>query len=222
MDAKDTYTGSHITRVEAYGKLLLEILDPKLTDDDQMLWGFRLHDVGKIGVPDSALLKPGPLDEEEWLLMRRHPEIGAQIIEAAPFLQGARDIVLHHHERWDGRGYPFGLSGAAIPFGARMFSSVDAFDAMTSDRPYRKAMPFEQALEEMRRHGGTQFDPEVVEAWFQVDMDRLAEVRDQVGRDLGATRRSRSRVGGLLIPIASEFEEEVEAALKHDRRLALR
>ncbi|MBW3561647.1 MAG: diguanylate cyclase [Actinobacteria bacterium] len=206
VDAKDSYTGSHIDRVEAYGKLLLEVVDPELRDDEQLVWGFRLHDVGKIGVPDRILLKPGPLDDDEWELMRRHPEIGAQIIEAAPFLQGARDIVLHHHERWDGGGYPKGLGGQAIPFGARLFSLVDAYDAMTSDRPYRAAMPIEGALEEILRHQGSQFDPEMVEAMVQVDMDRLAEVPGLIEQQRREAGR-RSHGGRLLIPIAEGLED---------------
>lgn len=206
VDAKDSYTGSHIDRVEAYGKLLLEVVDPELRDDEQLVWGFRLHDVGKIGVPDRILLKPGPLDDDEWELMRRHPEIGAQIIEAAPFLQGARDIVLHHHERWDGGGYPQGLGGQAIPFGARLFSLVDAYDAMTSDRPYRAAMAIEAALEEILRHQGSQFDPEMVEAMVQVDLDRLAEVPGLIEQQRREAGR-RSHGGRLLIPIAEGLEE---------------
>ncbi len=210
VDAKDTYTGSHIDRVEAYGRLLLQLIDPELRDDEQMLWGFRLHDVGKIGVPDSILLKPGPLDDHEWTVMRRHPEIGAQIIEAAPFLQGARDIVLHHHERWDGGGYPRGLGGQAIPFGARLFSLVDAFDAMTSDRPYRSAMSIDQALEELRRNSGTQFDPEMIEGMLQLPTTSLEEVPLQVASRRHATRRLAA--GGLLLPITADVYDALDEA----------
>ncbi|MBW3577267.1 MAG: diguanylate cyclase [Actinobacteria bacterium] len=209
VDAKDTYTGSHIDRVEAYGRLLLQLIDPELRDDEQMLWGFRLHDVGKIGVPDSILLKPGPLDDQEWVVMRRHPEIGAQIIQAAPFLQGARDIVLHHHERWDGGGYPRGLCGQAIPFGARLFSLVDAFDAMTSDRPYRTAMSIDQALEELRRNSGTQFDPEMIEGMLQLPRTSLEEVPVQVASRRHATRR-RAAAGGLLLPITADVYDALD------------
>lgn len=211
VDAKDSYTGSHIDRVEAYGRLLLQVVDPELRDDEQLVWGFRLHDVGKIGVPDRILLKPGPLDDDEWELMRRHPEIGAQIIEAAPFLQGARDIVLHHHERWDGDGYPRGLGGQAIPFGARLFSLVDAYDAMTSDRPYRRAMALEEALEEILRHQGSQFDPAMVEAMMQVERDRLARVPEEIERQRQLAGR-RSHIGRLLIPIAEGLETHREHA----------
>ncbi|HEX9888940.1 MAG TPA: HD domain-containing phosphohydrolase, partial [Nitriliruptorales bacterium] len=206
VDAKDSYTGSHIDRVEAFGRRLLEVLDPELSHDEALLWGFRLHDVGKIGVPDSVLLKPGPLDDHEWEIMKRHPEIGAQIVQAAPFLQGARDVILHHHERWDGRGYPFGLRGSAIPFSARVFGCIDAFDAMTSDRPYRKAMPVDRAMQELLRHAGTQFDPEVIEAFVQIEAEELERARVEVQQARGARR---ARAGGLLIPIASETFEAV-------------
>lgn len=198
VDAKDSYTGSHIDRVEAYGRRMLEILDPDLRDDEALLWGFRLHDVGKIGIPDRILLKPGPLDDEEWEIMRRHPEIGAQIVAAAPFLQGARELILHHHERWDGRGYPAGLQGPAIPFSARVFAVIDAFDAMTSDRPYRPARPIEQAFEELIRHAGRQFDPEMVEAFLQIPVEDLERIR----REVDSRREpAYARAGGLLIPI---------------------
>ncbi|MDX1659920.1 MAG: diguanylate cyclase [Nitriliruptorales bacterium] len=204
VDAKDSYTGSHIDRVEAYGRRLLEVVDPELTEDEALLWGFRLHDVGKIGVPDSVLRKPGPLDEEEWEVMKRHPEIGAEIIASAPFLESARAVVLHHHERWDGRGYPYGLAERAIPFSARLFSVVDAYDAMTSDRPYRSGMDVEQAVQELVRNAATQFDPEMVEAFIQIPLDDLESARQEVQRI-----RSRARESGKLIEIASP--EELEA-----------
>ncbi|MBW3657234.1 MAG: diguanylate cyclase [Actinobacteria bacterium] len=208
VDAKDSYTGSHIDRVERYGKRLLEVLDPSLTEDEALLWGFRLHDVGKIGVPDRVLQKPGPLDDEEWLMMRRHPEIGAQIVSAAPFLQGARDVILHHHERWDGRGYPYGLAEQAIPFTARLFTVVDAYDAMTSTRPYRKGMPIDAAVQELVRTSGTQFDPEMIEAFLQVPFDELEVIREQVETH----REGRSRSGSRLIDLTSVLTSGAEPA----------
>jgi diguanylate cyclase (GGDEF)-like protein len=208
VDAKDSYTGSHIDRVEAYGKRLLEVLDPSLTEDEALLWGFRLHDVGKIGVPDRVLQKPGPLDDDEWALMRRHPEIGAQIVSAAPFLQGARDVILHHHERWDGRGYPYGLAEQAIPFTARLFTVVDAYDAMTSTRPYRRGMPVDQAVQELVRTSGSQFDPEMIEAFLQVPFDDLEAIRVQVE----TVREGRSRSGTPLIDLAVPLGRPSDAA----------
>jgi HD-GYP domain-containing protein (c-di-GMP phosphodiesterase class II) len=130
----------------------------------QMAYGFLLHDVGKMAVPDAILRHPGRLDADGWATMRRHPDEGVRILSAVPFLDGALDVVKHHHERWDGQGYPSGLAGEQIPVWARIFSVVDALDAMTADRPYRPAMPYADALRELRRHAGSQFDPAVVEA----------------------------------------------------------
>jgi HD-GYP domain-containing protein (c-di-GMP phosphodiesterase class II) len=131
-------------------------------------YGALLHDVGKIGVPEAVLLKPGPLDEEEWRLMRRHTEIGERI--AAPLVGSVRfgPIIRHHHERWDGLGYPDGLAGEAIPIGARIVGVVDAFDAMTQARVYREARSVEAAIEELRRGRGRQFDPDIVRALLDI------------------------------------------------------
>jgi HD-GYP domain-containing protein (c-di-GMP phosphodiesterase class II) len=123
------------------------------------------------------LLKPGPLTPEEWTIMRRHPEIGKRLIERIPFLRGAVPIVYSHHEKWDGSGYPGALKGEDIPLGARIFAVVDAFDAMTFDRPYSKAVPFEAAKAEIKRCAGTHFDPAVVAAFLQVPETLLDEIR---------------------------------------------
>jgi HD-GYP domain-containing protein (c-di-GMP phosphodiesterase class II) len=139
--------------------------------------GVLLHDIGKIGIPDAILLKPGPLTPDEWRIMRTHPEIGKRLIERIPFLRGAVPIVYSHHEKWDGSGYPRALTGEDIPLGARIFAVVDAFDAMTFDRPYSRAVPFEAAKAEIRRCAGTHFDPAVVEAFLQVPEALLDEIR---------------------------------------------
>jgi HD-GYP domain-containing protein (c-di-GMP phosphodiesterase class II) len=139
--------------------------------------GVLLHDIGKIGIPDAILLKPGPLTPEEWAIMRRHPDIGKRLIERIPFLRGAVPIVHSHHEKWDGSGYPNALKGEDIPLGARIFSVVDAFDAMTFDRPYSKAVPFEAAKAEIKRCAGSHFDPAVVAAFLQVPESLLDEIR---------------------------------------------
>ncbi|MCH8949612.1 MAG: HD-GYP domain-containing protein, partial [Chloroflexi bacterium] len=129
--------------------------------------GALLHDVGKIGVPDQILHKPGPLTPEEWDKMKRHPMIGYDMLRDISFLSEAATIVRCHHERFDGKGYPRGLAGDEIPLGARIFSAADAFDAMTSDRTYRKALRPEAARDEIIRHSGTQFDPQVVQAFLE-------------------------------------------------------
>ena len=133
-----------------------------------MAYGFFLHDIGKVGIPESVLCKPGPLTDDEWDIMRTHPGIGAQIVEPIRFLEGAVEIVRTHHERWDGRGYPIGLRGEQIPLAARVFAIADSFDAMTSDRPYRAAMSFGEAFEEIRLGSGTQFDPDIVEVFLDL------------------------------------------------------
>jgi HD-GYP domain-containing protein (c-di-GMP phosphodiesterase class II) len=169
IEAKDLTTGGHIERVRRLGLLLAAEIVPRQARDPQMAFGFLLHDIGKLAVPDAILRAPGRLTEEQWALMRRHPEEGALMLQNVPFLDGALDVVRHHHERWDGGGYPAGLKGEEIPLWARIFSVVDALDAITAERPYRAARSYEQALEEIRRHSGTQFDPAVVEALERLD-----------------------------------------------------
>ena len=176
IDARDAITGGHIERVTGLGLALCEVVDPALAADPQVAFGFLLHDVGKIGVPDSVLLKPGPLDIAEREIMRNHPEIGERLVSAAGFATVAREIVVTHHERWDGQGYPRGLRGTEIPLCSRLFSIADAMDAMVSDRPYRAGMSLEEAVEEVRRGSGTQFDPMAVEAMLTLDEARLIEL----------------------------------------------
>ena len=134
-------------------------MNPSSFDDLELLC--RLHDIGKVGIPDDVLLKPGPLDDGEWIIMRMHPEIGARIVDGTPELAHIAESILCHHERWDGKGYPRNLSGSDIPLISRILSVVDAFDAMVSDRPYHKAIKPEQALAEIASNSGTQFDPMV-------------------------------------------------------------
>jgi len=141
--------------------------------------GSLLHDVGKIGVSDAILLKPGKLTDEEWVSMKRHPEIGYNMLRQVKFLEGAADLILHHHERWDGKGYPKGLAAGDIPLGARIFNVVDTFDSMTSDRPYRKALSTLDALNEILKFRGSQFDPTVVEAFLDI-YDTWVRERDEL------------------------------------------
>lgn len=161
VEAKDAYTGQHLERCRVYGMALLREmrLDGELREAE---YGFLLHDAGKVGVSERILNKPGPLTAAEWRIMRTHPLIGYQMVGGIPFLRAAADVVRYHHEMFDGSGYPEGRAGEAIPLAARVFSVADAFDAMTTDRPYREALQLDQAASELEKMAGTQFDPEVV------------------------------------------------------------
>ncbi len=193
LDAREHETQAHSQRVREYAETLAQRLGVAGEDLVSMGRGALLHDVGKIGVPDSILLKPDKLTPEEWAVMKRHPRIGYDILHGIKFLAPAAEIVLAHQERWDGKGYPNGLAGSAIPLGARIFAVVDTMDAMTSDRPYRRALPFHAAEEEIRRCSGTQFDPAVVEAFLSIDRDTWIAIRDNVNR----AHRSRNRLDVL-------------------------
>jgi HD-GYP domain-containing protein (c-di-GMP phosphodiesterase class II) len=169
LDLRDDTTGAHAKRVTALGLALAGAVAPALLVDPQLEFGFLLHDVGKIGVPDAVLLKLGPLNPAETALMRRHSELGEQIVADIPYLgPTVREVIRSHHERWDGDGYPDRIAGEDIPFPARMFSIVDAYDAMTSDRPYRLAMSANAAVEELRAQAGRQFDPDLVPAFLAI------------------------------------------------------
>src|SRR5437868_1660175 len=160
VEAKDAYTGQHLERCRVYGTALMEALG--IADEyPDAEYGFLLHDSGKVGIPERILNKPGPLTAAEWRVMRTHPLIGYQMVAGIPFLTTAAQIVRGHHEMFDGSGYPEGLEREGIPLPARVFSVVDAFDAMTTDRPYRAALSIDHAAGEIERMAGTQFDPEV-------------------------------------------------------------
>ncbi len=187
LDARDKETEGHSRRVVEYTRLLAEQMGVGGSDLKVLCHGALLHDIGKIGVPDAILHKPGPLTDAEWEVMRRHPEIGALMIEDVEYLSEARRILLHHHERWDGHGYPLGLHRFEIPAGARIFAVADTLDAMTQDRPYRRRCSLDEARAEVLRNRGTQFDPAVVEALIAVPEERLlaiCAIRARVGVDL--------------------------------------
>lgn len=177
LDARDSETRGHSERVVAYSlRLGIQLGLPK----DELVAlerGALLHDVGKIGVRDAILLKPEALTAEEWNEMRLHTEHGRAILEQVPFLEAAIPVVAQHHERWDGSGYPRGLRAEEINIKARIFAVADCVDAVTSDRPYRKANSYEVASQELTRHAGTQFDPVVVEAFHQVPFEEWADIR---------------------------------------------
>jgi cyclic di-GMP phosphodiesterase len=177
LDSRDVGTEAHSRRVHGYAMVTARehgVAEENLGD---LAHGVLLHDIGKIGIPDAILLKPGPLTKDEWTIMRRHPEIGKRLIENIPFLKGAVPIVYCHHERWDGNGYPQGLREEDIPLGARIFAVVDAFDAMTFDRPYSRAVPLDAARAEIRRCAGSHFDPAVVESFSRIPNAFLEEIR---------------------------------------------
>jgi response regulator RpfG family c-di-GMP phosphodiesterase len=177
LDYRDAETQWHSRRVSLYARrlaLALGIHEPELTTIEH---GALLHDIGKIGVRDRVLLKPGPLDKEEWTEMKRHPELGWALLQRVDYLRPASTIVLQHQEKWDGSGYPSGLRGDEIVVGARIFHVVDTLDAMTSDRPYRKAKPFTEARAEITRCSGTQFDPRITEAFLSVAAEDWERIR---------------------------------------------
>jgi diguanylate cyclase (GGDEF)-like protein len=179
LRARDPGTGAHSERVRIYALALAEahgVPKGQLLDVE---YGVMLHDIGKIAVPDGILLKPGPLSPDEWKIMRKHPEMGRRLIEHIPFLRGAVPVVYHHHERWDGTGYPDGLRGEDIPLGARIFAVADAFDAMTYDRPYSRAIPVASARAEIERCAGTHFDPSVAATFLSLPLECLEELRGQ-------------------------------------------
>ncbi len=174
LELRDGETAGHSERVTELGLGLAFVVAPELASNRQLEYGFLLHDLGKIGVPDAILRKRGCLTGEEMDEMRDHPRLGEQIVAVIPFLNGlTRDVVSAHHERWDGTGYPRGLAGEEIPLAARVFAVVDAYDAMTTDRPYRRALSPAAAIEEIASRAGTQFDPDVVAAFVSV----VGEVR---------------------------------------------
>jgi HD-GYP domain-containing protein (c-di-GMP phosphodiesterase class II) len=174
VEARDAYTGKHAERVAAYGMELARCCGLAVEDSPQIEFGFLLHDVGKVAVPDAILFKSSSLTEEEYSLVRRHPVIGSEILRDIDFLGEGKLVVRHHHERWDGRGYPDGLEGDTIPLAARVFAVADALDALTTDRPYRPASSFVDARREVLRGAGSQFDPVVVAAYRQIP-DRTFE-----------------------------------------------
>jgi response regulator RpfG family c-di-GMP phosphodiesterase len=177
LETKDTRTRQHSQRVQRYAIELARGLAPELAEDPAAEYGFLLHDIGKIGIPDEILAKAGPLNELEWRLMRRHTLLGARLLEGIPFLQGSGvGIVRSHHERWEGGGYPDGLTGEEIPVGARIFAVADTLDAITNYRPYRDAQSWRAAHHEILAERGKQFDPDVVDV-FRDREHLLHEIR---------------------------------------------
>jgi response regulator RpfG family c-di-GMP phosphodiesterase len=180
LDYRDTETQWHSRRVALYTRRLAQEVGVAGDALDVIEQGALLHDIGKIGVRDSVLLKPGPLSPEEWVEMRLHPEFGYRMLQRVPYLYQQSLVVLQHQERWDGKGYPAGLKGEQIVLGARAFAVADTVDAITSDRPYRKGRPLEVARAEVARCAGTQFDPAVCEAFARIPDAEWLSIRARV------------------------------------------
>lgn len=186
LDRRDHYTCEHSRRVGVLARLTAETLRLKPDQVAVIETAARLHDVGKIGIKSSVLMKPAGLSDHEWREMRTHPEVGAALLGQFPQFAMGRELVLAHHERWDGGGYPRGLRGEAIPLGARIIAVCDTWDAMSSHRAYRRALPIEVAYAEMERVRGTQFDPAVLDAFFTVLQKHpdLAQTQTQITQDV--------------------------------------
>jgi ribonuclease P protein subunit RPR2 len=180
VEARDAYTSRHAERVTTYGLELCRAAGLDLSGQPVVEFGFLLHDIGKIAIPDAILFKPEPLTREERLVMERHPVIGVEILREIHFLDAAKPVIRHHHERWDGGGYPDRLAGEAIPPEARLFAVADAFDALTTTRPYRAAAPFPAARSVIASAAGTQFDPAAVAALETISDARLVAIRTEL------------------------------------------
>ena len=184
LDLRDRETEGHSRRVTEMTYALCQALG--FTSDQlvNVRRGALLHDIGKMGIPDAMLLKPGQLTDDEWTLMKKHPEYAANLLTPIAFLHPALEIPQHHHEKWDGSGYPLGLKGNAIPLAARAFAVVDVYDALMSDRPYRKAWTKEKTVDHIRNGSGLHFDPEIVEVFIQM-LEHLGVVNPEtLGLDL--------------------------------------
>ena len=185
LDLQDNVSQGHARRVSEVASVVAYQMGLRKEQMRQIEKAAILHDIGKIGVADAVLSKPGPLNDSEWEEMRRHPELGHQVLTGIDFLRDAADVVHAHHERWDGQGYPKKLKGEEITLGARILAVVDAYCAMTSHRPYRKAMPHRKALDEILRNAGSQFDPAVVRAFTEAERQGYIDIEQRNGRGRG-------------------------------------
>ena len=199
LEARDIETRGHSDRVVAYSLALGNRMGLSASDLVSLEQGALLHDIGKVGVPDSVLLKPGALTNDEWVRMRAHVEQGLRIIEGVEFLSGARFVVGQHHEKYDGSGYPNKLKGDNIHINARIFAVADAFDAILSDRPYRAGQPYEVAYKEIVAGSGAHFDPEVVNAFMSIRREEWEEIRLFAQQNFGAEQEADKRDIDLFI-----------------------
>jgi putative nucleotidyltransferase with HDIG domain len=180
VEARDAYTGKHAERVAAYGIEISRAIGLQLADGHELEFGFLLHDIGKVAIPDAILYKPGKLTEKERALMAQHPVIGSEIVRDISFLGDAAKVVRSHHERWDGDGYPDGLAGEEIPLAARVFSVADVLDALTTDRPYRPASTLAVARGMIQDGAGSQFDPRVVDAFMAMPDEAFERIAREI------------------------------------------
>ena len=193
LDLRDSVTQGRARRVAETASVVAWHMGLRKEQVRQIEKAAILHDIGKIGVADAVLAKAGPLDESEWAEMKRHPELGHQVIKDIDFLRDAAELVYAHHERHDGDGYPRGLKGDQIPLGARIYAVVDAYEAMISHRPYRKAMPHQKAIEEIVRNANSQFDPDVVRAFLEAEKRGLLDNEPGRGEPSSAAAGSGAR-----------------------------
>jgi response regulator RpfG family c-di-GMP phosphodiesterase len=209
IEAKDAYTKGHCGRVAAYAMALAA--ESHYPDElmESLEFASFLHDIGKIGVRDSVLLKPGPLDEEEWVHMRRHPAKGYEMLEGIDMLKPTLPAIRNHHERWDGKGYPDGLVAEAIPVSARLVAIADAYDAMATERPYKKALPLGECETLLRRNAGNMFDPALVEIFIGQHLGALY-------RDDGGIESPRTPPRGLSLPAINAPETEVDIPIDEE------
>jgi len=194
LDVHDDDTAGHAERVTLYALEIARRMGCSQAEMDRLELAARVHDIGKIGIPDAILLKPGRLTEEETEVMKAHVQIGYQIVSRLGFMASSAEIVLTHHERWDGEGYPQGLQGENIPLAARIFVVADTLDAITSDRPYRRAAPYRVARAEIERESGHQFDPRVVETFLSIPEEVWEEIRERAARTRASTGRDMPRL----------------------------
>lgn len=183
LDMRECETGRHSYRVTEYTLILAKSFGVPRSDLINMAKGALLHDIGKIGIPDHILLKPGKLTDHEYEIMRKHPVYGYNLLKRFKFLEQAAEIVLSHHENFDGSGYPHQMSGREIPLGARIFSVVDTFDAMTTGRSYRQAISFEESIDFITQSSGSQFDPDVIKVFIQISINEWLRARDITEND---------------------------------------
>jgi putative nucleotidyltransferase with HDIG domain len=187
LDLKDLNTGCHSTRLAEWSLRVAQQLGVQERDMRDVEVAALLHDIGKMGIPDSILKKPGRLTEDEYALMKKHPEYGWGVIRIFQSMQNASLFILHHHEAFDGKGYPAGLKNSEIPLGARIVSVIDAFDAMISNRPYRTGMPFDEAMRRLFVSAGSQFDPAVVSCFARIAHTDVESVYELTGTGVGVS-----------------------------------